>query len=112
MCYYFLIFRKDYDCNRLTSGILQLSNNTHLILDETRLQPGKLNESGCRGIAAISHTIKNQKVNYDFNYYQMEYDCDIPFLVLSEGKSLLPVSNKCLLKNLNIINRFRICAGK
>lgn len=82
--------KKDYECNRLTSGLLQLSNNTHLILDETKLQPGQLNSSGCSGISALAQTIKSQRVNYDFNYYKMEFDCDIPVLILSEGTSLLP----------------------
>lgn len=82
--------KKDYECNRLTSGLLQLSNNTHLILDETKLQPGQLSSSGCSGISALAQTIKTQRVNYDFNYYKMEFDCDIPVLILSEGTSLLP----------------------
>lgn len=85
-------FRKDYECNRLTSGVLQMSKGTHLVLDETKLSAGKLNEAGVRSVGAISNIIKHQKVNYDFNYYQMEYECDIPILILSEGKSLLPVS--------------------
>lgn len=69
-----------------------MSNNTHLILDETKLQPGQLSSSGCSGISALAQTIKTQRVNYDFNYYKMEFDCDIPVLILSEGTSLLPVN--------------------
>ncbi|XP_044268941.1 mini-chromosome maintenance complex-binding protein [Tribolium madens] len=82
--------KKDYNADRLTSSVLQLSDNTHLVLDETKLTPGKLNQSGVTGVRALSNTIKNQKIMYDFTYYQLEYDCDIPFLVLSEGKSMLP----------------------
>lgn len=81
--------KKDYECNRLTSGILQLSHNTHLVLDETKLSTGKLNSSGISSIRALAEVIKHQKLAYDFNYYQLEYDCDIPFFILSEGKSLL-----------------------
>ncbi|KAK4877050.1 hypothetical protein RN001_009556 [Aquatica leii] len=81
--------KKDYECDRLTSGLLQLSSNTHLILDETKLAPGRLNESGVKAISALSNTIKNQKIAYDFNYYPVEFDCDIAFLILSEGKTLL-----------------------
>lgn len=84
-------FRKDYNCNRLTSGLLQLSDGTHLVLDETKLSPGKLNESGMKALSALNSIIKGQKVTYNFNYYSMEFDCDIPILILSEGKSLLPV---------------------
>ncbi|KAF5269933.1 hypothetical protein FQR65_LT05732 [Abscondita terminalis] len=81
--------KKDYECDRLTSGLLQLSPNTQLILDETQLAPGRLNESGVKAITALSSAIKHQKVTYDFNFYPVEMDCDIAFLILSEGKTLL-----------------------
>lgn len=42
----FLYFRKNYETNRLESGLLQLSEKTHLVLDETKLQPGQLNDKG------------------------------------------------------------------
>ena len=37
---------KDYDANRLTSGILQLPDRVHLVLDEMALQPGQLDVNG------------------------------------------------------------------
>jgi len=37
---------KDYKANRLKSGVLQLADNTHLVLDETALQPGQLDVHG------------------------------------------------------------------
>ncbi|XP_050301033.1 mini-chromosome maintenance complex-binding protein [Anthonomus grandis grandis] len=85
-----IIPRKDYDCDRLTGAILQLSKNTSVVLDETRLQEGKLDAAGVKGVQAIANAIKKQKVNYDFNYYPIEFDCDIPFVIFSEGKSMLP----------------------
>lgn len=81
--------KKDYECNRLTSGILQLSQNTHVVLDETKLSPGKLNTSGINNVKALTEVIQYQKLTYNFKYYQLDFDCDIPFLILSEGKSLL-----------------------
>ncbi|KAI4470066.1 hypothetical protein MML48_1g03068 [Holotrichia oblita] len=99
--------KKDYNCNRLTSGLFQLSEGTHLVLDETKLSSGKLNESGVRAISAINNIIKVQKVAYDFNYHTMEFDCDIPILVLSEGKSLLPSDGQVILKPSKIhVNTF------
>ncbi len=38
--------RKDYTANRLVSGVLQLSDGTQLILNETALQPGQLDANG------------------------------------------------------------------
>ena len=34
--------KKDYDANRLVSGLLQLSANTHLIVDETAMENGQV----------------------------------------------------------------------
>ncbi|XP_014368610.2 mini-chromosome maintenance complex-binding protein [Papilio machaon] len=85
-----LLPKKDYDCNRLTSGILQLSKHTHLVLDETKMEQGRLDSTGVGNITALGNMITTQKVEYDFKYYKMEFDSDIKVLLLSEGKSLLP----------------------
>ncbi|XP_068618348.1 mini-chromosome maintenance complex-binding protein [Battus philenor] len=85
-----LLPKKDYDCNRLTSGILQLTKHTHLILDETKMEQGRLDSSGVNNITALGNMITTQRVEYDFKYYKMEFDSDIKVLLLSEGKSLLP----------------------
>ncbi|XP_012551542.1 uncharacterized protein LOC100286771 isoform X1 [Bombyx mori] len=85
-----LLPKKDYECNRLASGVLQLSKDTHLILDETKMEQGRLDATGVNNIAALGKMIMTQKVEYDFKYYKMEFDSDISVLVLSEGKSLLP----------------------
>jgi hypothetical protein len=37
---------KDYSTNRLKSGILQLSAQTHLVIDETALTAGQLDVNG------------------------------------------------------------------
>lgn len=76
----------------MTSGILQLNDNTELLLDETKLKAGKLNESGVRAVGALSNVVQSQTVCYDFGFnVTQEFNCDIPFLILSEGKSMLPV---------------------
>jgi len=38
--------KKDYTTNRLRAGLLQLSAQTHLIVDETAMQPGQLDSNG------------------------------------------------------------------
>ncbi|XP_075978600.1 mini-chromosome maintenance complex-binding protein [Anticarsia gemmatalis] len=85
-----LLPKKDYDCNRLTSGVLQLSKDTHLVLDETKMEQGRLDATGVANIAALGSMIMTQKVEYDFRYYKMHFDSDVSVLILSEGKSLLP----------------------
>ena len=86
------IFRKDYECNRLTSGILQLSDNTHLILDETGLNSGTLTATGRENYQALSDLLMFQKLKYDFQFYTIEYETDIPILIFSDVKSFVPVS--------------------
>lgn len=86
------ILRKDYECNRLTSGILQLSNDTHLVIDETGLSTGNLTMTGKENYKALSDLLMFQKLMYDFKYYTMEYETDIPILIFSDVKSFIPVS--------------------
>ncbi|XP_048249235.1 mini-chromosome maintenance complex-binding protein-like [Haliotis rufescens] len=81
---------KDYSANRLRSGLLQLSDATQLIVDETMLQPGQLNPDGLKNITALGNLIKWAKVEYDFNYHTQEFPTNVNVLVLSEGESLLP----------------------
>lgn len=83
--------KKDYTTNKLTSGLLQLAPQTHLILDETKLQPGKLEASGVEGISMIAHLINHQKIKCNFQYYEIEFASNVPCLLLSEGRSMLPV---------------------
>ncbi|XP_068113960.1 mini-chromosome maintenance complex-binding protein isoform X2 [Hyperolius riggenbachi] len=94
--------RKDYTANRLVSGILQLSSNTSLMVDETVLQQGQLDANGVRNVTALGNVITWQKVDYDFSYHQMEFPCNINVLVTSEGRSLLPSDCQVHLQQENI----------
>ncbi|KAJ3610239.1 hypothetical protein NHX12_022333 [Muraenolepis orangiensis] len=85
-----LVPKKDYVANRLVSGVLQLASNTSLFLDETQLEQGQLDTTGVRNITALGNVISWQKVDYDFNYHQMEFPSNINVLIASEGRSLLP----------------------
>jgi hypothetical protein len=84
--------KKDYKTNRLQPGLLQLPKHTHLVLDETKLDCGKLEAAGCLAVADLSELIKSQQINYDFQFYKIPFQTNIPVMILSEGKSLLPVS--------------------
>lgn len=86
----FIYYRKDYKTNKLTSGVLQLAPHSHLVLDETRLLAGRLDTAGVEAVATIAHLINQQKLKCNFQYYNLEFNADIPVLCLSEGKSMLP----------------------
>ncbi len=89
---------KDYNANRLVTGALQLAAGTHLILDETAMTNGQLSEVGVRNLTALGNVIQWQRLEYDFKYHQLPYDTDIPCLVLSEGRSLLPHDVQLMMK--------------
>lgn len=89
---YLINIRKDYSTGILKSGLLQLAPHTHLILDETRLEPGKLESKGIEAVQHIATLIRKQQITVDFKFYQINYDANIPVLVFSEGKSMFPVS--------------------
>ncbi|CAK8567778.1 unnamed protein product [Lathyrus sativus] len=83
--------KKNYDKNRLETGVLQLAEGSHLIVDETQLEAGTLNSVGVENASLLKNLMENQKVDYDFKYYKMEMATDVQLLVLSEGKSnILP----------------------
>ncbi|KAM3863162.1 mini-chromosome maintenance complex-binding protein [Diretmus argenteus] len=93
-----LVPKKDYVANRLVSGALQLASNTSLFLDETQLEQGQLDAAGVRNITALGNLISWQKVDYDFNYHQLEFPCNINVIIASEGRSLLPSDCRVHLK--------------
>ena len=89
-------------------GLLQMADNTFVILDETAMQPGQLNAngayshtpnwsdgliyvSGVKNLSALSKFVATQTVAYDFEYSHIDFLYNTQALVLSEGKSLLPV---------------------
>lgn len=62
------------------------------MLDETQLQPGKLEAHGIEGVMHISNLIRKQQLNVNFKFYTIDYNANIPVLIFSEGKSMFPVS--------------------
>ncbi|XP_018396179.1 PREDICTED: mini-chromosome maintenance complex-binding protein [Cyphomyrmex costatus] len=92
-----LIPKKDYECNRLTSGILQLSDDTHLVLDETGLTSGTLTATGRENYKALSDLLMFQKLKYDFKFYTIDYETDIPILIFSDVKSFIPCPTQIVL---------------
>ncbi|ORZ01013.1 putative alanine racemase-domain-containing protein [Syncephalastrum racemosum] len=75
----------------LHSGALQLVDGTSLIVDETGLSEGTLNDQGSvRNLQALTNVIQNQTLSYVFPYSQFDFDTDLINLTLSAGKSMLP----------------------
>ena len=49
-------------------------------------------------MTSIGHLISWQKVEYNFNYHQIEFTSDVPVLVLSDGRSMLPNDAQIMLR--------------
>ena len=82
--------KKDYTANRLKSSVLQLSESTNIVMDETALEAGQLHGNGVKNVTALENVILWQKLEYDFKFYKAEFTTNLLVLILSEGKSLLP----------------------
>ena len=80
---------KDYELNRLLPGELQLADGTVLVVDETALSAGKLEHQGVQNLGALKAALSEQRYEIDFKYYQLPVECDLPSVVVSQGKSLL-----------------------
>lgn len=51
-------------------GVLQIADGTHLILDETELQPGTLNSVGVENANLLKNLLECQKVEQR-HYYSL-----------------------------------------
>ena len=91
---------KDYNNDKLMSGMLQLPNRFQLVIDETILNPGELKQKGMINMHALNDIIKWQKLNYDFEFHSQEFLTNIRVLILSNSKSILAVRTIILIQNV------------
>jgi len=61
------------------------------VLDECVMNEGQLKEQGVNNLKALAQLMQNQTLQFQFEYTPIDFEVDIPVLVFSEGKSLLPV---------------------
>ncbi|KNC80494.1 hypothetical protein SARC_07136 [Sphaeroforma arctica JP610] len=81
---------QDGESQRLRKSLLQVAPRiTHFLIDEVALQTGKLNDTGVKNLQAIQNLLVSGVVPYQFETYEMRFECDATTLVLSEGKSML-----------------------
>lgn len=77
----------------LHAGMLQLPNHSLFLVDETAMDEGQLSAHGLRNLNSLAKAIGEAKLDYVFPFSQFNFDVDFNFVVLSQGKSLLPVSS-------------------
>jgi hypothetical protein len=90
---------KDYESNELLGSPLFLANSTHLIVDESSLSSGNLNETGLANVATLEKFVQHSALDYDFHYGQMlSLAVDVPTVLLSYNESLLKSAAEIKLK--------------
>lgn len=82
----------------VVSGVLQVPNGTLLLVDETVLTTGQLNNQGVSNLQALQKLIQQSKLTCDFGYQQIDVLSDVCVLVLSEGKSMFTTDFKLAVK--------------
>jgi hypothetical protein len=88
-----LIPEKDYEANVLVYGELQMPAGSTLLLDETTLTSGKLDEAGVRNLGALGELAARQKVGFDFKYFPVEFEADVSLVSISAAKTVLAASS-------------------
>lgn len=73
------------------AGRLQLPNGTCVVIDERTMQEGKLHDHGVQNIRALTSVLQKRSLPYVLPYSEMHLDTDLIMVVVSEGKSFLPV---------------------
>ena len=71
---------------------LQLGNGTVLLIDETNLGTGQLNEKGTRSVSALQSIATTQHLPMSYPYYELKVPTDLPIIIFtatSNGASLI-----------------------
>lgn len=79
----------------LESGLLQLASGTVLLVREDEMgQGGQLQEKAVKNLRALMECARDQTVRYEYPFMDgLKMECNIKVIMLSEGKSLVPVSH-------------------
>jgi hypothetical protein len=79
----------------LAAGVLQLPAGTLLVVEEDKMGAGgQLNEKALGNLRTLGEVVKDQELRYEYPFMDgLKMPVEIAVAVISEGKSLLPVSH-------------------
>lgn len=80
------------ESDRLETGELQLPADTHVVIDETLMTEGNLNQRQLSRLQELTTFVQRQVVDYNFGMYTSPFPVDCPVIVISEGRSLFGVT--------------------
>ncbi|KAH0786395.1 Mini-chromosome maintenance complex-binding protein [Histomonas meleagridis] len=64
-------------------------NNTRIIIDETRLSEGTLQQTGVQNYVLLRHAVESQVVPFLYELYEKDVETSFPFLILSQARSFI-----------------------
>ncbi|CAK9013270.1 Mini-chromosome maintenance complex-binding protein (MCM-BP) (MCM-binding protein) (Protein E2F TARGET GENE 1) [Durusdinium trenchii] len=88
--------QKDFDANRLRSGLLQLAPGTLLVFDETQMDTGPLDAAGLRAVQGIRGLASEQMLLVDFFNYEVQVPLEVNCLFISRGVSIFKAADLVL----------------
>ena len=83
-----LASKKNQETSEMEPGVLQLCDQTYLLVNECTLEQGKLDELGVRNLKVIQCIIEGQQIYYDYEFQGVAVFTNYPILTLSGGKSI------------------------
>ncbi|CAK4074071.1 unnamed protein product [Aphanomyces euteiches] len=84
--------QKDYTIDYLHSGLLQMPDGTVIMVNESEMSAGQLDDKGTQNIRALVRLVESQTLMYDFQFYQKDFHQDIKVISISKAKSILPMA--------------------
>ena len=78
---------KDYDSNYMLPSPLQLGSGTVVLLDESGLGEGVLNEKGMHSVQALRDIVSKQELSYLFAYCSVRISTDLSIIIFSKKSS-------------------------
>lgn len=99
-----------HDGEEFSPGALQLPVDTAVILNESVLSEGKLDERGVKNLKSLSDLITSQESVFHYPFSEFKIPMDLSFVVLSHGKSLLSSSVSIPLKKSSVWNMNSSCS--
>mmetsp|Transcript_60955 Transcript_60955/g.108309 ORF Transcript_60955/g.108309 Transcript_60955/m.108309 type:complete len:631 (+) Transcript_60955:71-1963(+) len=87
---------KDFDANRLVAGKLQLAAGTMLLLDESSMGVGQLDDAGVKAMQAIRSLLEDQLLMCDYCNYDVKIPSEVNCLVASSGPAIIQGSDVLL----------------
>ncbi|KAK4468986.1 hypothetical protein MN116_000128 [Schistosoma mekongi] len=80
---------RDMNKGHLNPGRLQLPQGTEILVNETEMDSGQLQQKGLLNFQALNSVAINQRLSYDFQFYTQDWDTNVRVLILSVVPSLI-----------------------